>query len=411
MPPAGGDAAESRCRSCGSDDLLDVLDLGDQPPAGTFPVDGEADEPSAPLHAMVCRACWLLQLVGPVPSEPTARGLQATRSTTMAAHAEGFVDEVLERVGRDATVVEIASHGGHLQPRFASRGIGTLIVDPSDALAADVLRAGGRVLTAAIDSRVAQVAKLAGVGPPAVLVDNYLLAHLPDPNAEMMMISGLIGEAGSAVLEFDHALPILTGGQFDALRHGHYSYLSLTALMPLLERHGLHAVDAATHPVYGGSMRVWAAASSGRSTIRPGVAELLEREAAAGILGPAIYARFARGADAGRRELRAFLEDAHAAGRRVAGYGAPSRGNTLLNAAGITADLLPYTADASPGKQGRRMAGSGIPIVAPDRLLADKPDEVLVLTWDIVEEIVAQLPQVHAWGGRFVVPIPSVSFR
>ena len=408
MPVEGGVAADPSCRSCGSTDLLDVIDLGEHPPAGTFPLAGARDEPAAALRAMVCRRCWLLQLVGDVPPEPAALRLQPTMSTTMAAHADAFVDEVLGRVGHDAAVVEVASHGGHLQPRFAAHGMATLIVDPSEELAEDARRAGGRALAASVAGPTAHGTAAQG---SAVVVDHYLLAHLADPNSEMAMIRELIGDAGEAVLEFDHALPILAGGQYDALRHGHFSYLSLTALVALLERHGLRAVEGASHSVYGGAIRVWIAAAAPGMRMGHSVAALLEQEAVAGIQDAALYARFARQADASRKALRAFLEAARAAGRRVAGYGAPSRGNTLLNAAGITASLLPYTADASPGKQGRRMAGSGVPIVAPDRLLADKPDDVLVLTWDIVDEIVAQLPQVHAWGGRFVVPIPSIGFR
>ncbi len=224
----------------------------------------------------------------------------------------------------------------------------TLIVDPSDELVADAERAGGAALAAPIGAAV----PVSGRREGGVVVDNYLLAHLPDPNAEMEMIRAVIGEAGTAVIEFDHALPILAGGQFDALRHGHFSYGSVTAVVSLLERHGLYAVDATLQPVYGGAVRMWVAVATPPSRSGPSVRRLLDDEESAGIRTQDLYVAFARRAEATHRALRSFLEDARAAGRRVAGYGAPSRGNTLLNAAGVTPDLLAYTADASPGKPG-----------------------------------------------------------
>ena len=399
------------CRSCGTRDLLDVLDLGRQPPAGIFPTPDEAASLRVwPLTAAVCRRCWLLQLLDPAPDEPPATTIHATVSSTMAAHAELFVDEVLAAAdGIPRQILEVASHGGHLAPRFAARGVRTLLVDPSEPLVSSA-RAGGLDAEAASLTPGSAEAIRDAHGAFDVIVDSYLLAHQRQLDPQLAAISTLLADRGRAVLEFNHLLPLILGAQFDAIRHGHFSYLSLTALMSALERHGLRAVSATTQTAYGGGVRLWVAHDpAGESD--PGLAELLTQEAAAGLGDEAVYRRFGESVSKRRSELRQFLADAVAAGRLVVGYGAPSRGSTLLNACGITPELLPYTVDASPAKHGRLMPGSGVPIFEPARIGQDRPDDVLVLTWDLADEIVGQLAEIRSWGGRFVMPFPSLSFR
>lgn len=400
-----------RCRSCSSRELLEVVDLGRQPPAGTFPTPEEAARLQRwPLVVAVCETCWLVQLLDPAPDEPPALNIQGTISSTLSAHAERFVDEVLAgSAGASSRILEIASHGGHLAPRFAARGVRTLVVDPSAALV-DSARANGLDATAAPLGRESAVAIRKAHGPFDVIVDSYLLAHQRQLDPQLAAITALLAEGGRAVLEFNHLLPILRGIQFDAIRHGHFSYLSLATLLSALERHGLHGVSASVQPAYGGGVRLWVAREP-PATEDSTLAALLVEERRAGLEDVGVYQRFADAVNDLRGELRLFLVEGKAAGRRVVGYGAPSRGSTLLNACGITAELLEYTVDASPAKHGRVMPGSGVPIYDPARIGEDRPDDVLILTWDLADEVVDQLPEVRTWGGRFVTPFPTVSFR
>ena len=403
--------APGRCRSCGAGELVEVLDLGRQPPAGLFPMPDEAASLTTwPLIAAVCRRCWLLQLLDPAPDEPASAAIQATVSSTMAAHAERFVDEVLiATTGGAGRILEVASHGGHLAPRFADRGVRTLVVDPSEPLVR-AARASGLDAEATVLTRESAEAIRSAHGPFDVIADSYLLAHQRQLDPQLAAIAILLADRGRAVLEFNHMLPIIRGTQFDAIRHGHFSYLSLTALISALERNGLHAISATAQPAYGGGVRVWVAREPGRSRDR-GLEALLAEESAAGLDDDAVYRRFAASVSQRRSQLHQYVEAAVAAGRLVVGYGAPSRGNTLLNACGITPQLLPYTVDASPAKHGRLMAGSGVPIDAPDRIRSDRPDAILILTWDLAAEVMGQLAEVRSWGGRFVLPFPELSVR
>ena len=406
MPSAPG-----HCRSCRASDLVEVLDLGRQPPAGLFPMPGEAASLATwPLIAAVCRRCWLLQLLDPAPDEPAPTAIQATVSSTMAAHAGRFVDEVLAAThSAPSRILEVASHGGHLAPRFADRGVRTLVVDSSEPFVRSA-RASGFDAEAVVLTRESAEAIRNTRGPFDVIVDSYLLAHQRELDPQLAAIATLLADRGRAVLEFNHVLPIIRGTQFDAIRHGHFSYLSLTALISALERNDLHAISATAQPAYGGGVRVWVAREPERSR-DPGLEALLSEEAAAGLGDDAVYRRFAASVSQRRSELHQFLLMAAASGRLVVGYGAPSRGNTLLNASGITPDLLPYTVDASPAKQGRLMAGSGVPIDAPDRIRSDRPDQILILTWDLSAEVIQQLAEVRSWGGQFVIPFPELSVR
>ncbi len=320
------------------------------------------------------------------------------------------MDEVLATAEREPRrILEVASHGGHLAPRFADRGVRTLVVDPSQALV-NAARTMGFDAEAAVLTRKSAEAIRRAHGPFDVIVDSYLLAHQRELDPQLAAIATLLPDGGRAVLEFNHVLPILRGTQFDAIRHGHFSYLSLTALSSALERNGLWAISATSQPAYGGGVRVWAAREPGRSR-DPGLEALLSEEEAAGLGDVAVYRRFAASVSKRRTELSEFLRGATEKGQLVVGYGAPSRGNTLLNACAITPDLLRYTVDASPAKQGRLMAGSGVPILAPDRIRADRPDRILILTWDLSAEVMQQLVDIRSWGGRFVIPFPELSVR
>jgi hypothetical protein len=410
------------CRGCGRIGLAPVLDLGEQPEAGHFPAaDDPGPEPRWPLVVLRCPTCGLVQLDDAAPAEPSAPGPAPWAvSTTLRDHAAGFVDEALRRIGaiERPRIVEVASHGGHLRPLVAERGFDTLIVEANPIRAETAAAAGATVVNSHFDEAAA--ARLAVDGQANLILDNYLLAHVRRPDEVFAAIRALLAPDGWFGLEFDHLASLLASTQYDAFRHGHFSYLSLGTVADLAGRHGLEVVDASLQPVYGGAVRAWirhagrAASGTGagpdwvQDPGSSGDRAVLDEERTAGLEDPATWDGFAARVATARRDLLDFLVARRAAGTLTVGYGAPSRGNTLLNASGVTTDLLPFTADASPAKQGRRLPGTGIPIVSPEALLEARPDTVLILTWDIAPEIVRQLSAVSDHGGRFVVPIPSV---
>lgn len=383
-------SAIQRCRWCGAETLDEVLDLGRQPHASWFPTaaDLERPDPSWPLRVIVCRDCWLLQLDAAASAEPSARQAHpASVSPTMRRAAVRAVDDLIERFGLDPTsrIVEVASHGGYLQTFFAERGLAT------DILPSESLSAADR-----------------STGQADLLIDNYLLAHLPDPGAGLRAYAEVLAPAGHLVLEFDHALTTIGGRQYDAFRHGHFSYLSLHWLARALEAVGLRIVDAVELPAYGGALRVFARRATGLLDASPSVQAIVGREQQIGLEASAAYRAFGVDVLAHRRELRDHLEARRRANAVVAGYGAPSRATTLLNFAGVTPDLLPFTADASPDKWGHFIPGARIPIVSPDELVATRPAEILILVWDLQSEVIAQLAAAREWDAHFLVPIPRL---
>jgi SAM-dependent methyltransferase len=391
---------------------MQIADLGNQPLAGQYPLPGDPEpEPTWPLRAAVCANCWLVQLRGDVPVEPQEPGTApADQSTTMQAHLRGFAAELGRLSGSNTgPVIEVASHGGYLHDYLAEIGLESVVAEQSPKLVED-LRARGVPVTTERLLGATDPARTSGP-TSSLVVDNYLLAHVPDPNALVAGLRGALQPGGHLVLEFDHVAGIVGGGQFDALRHGHFTYWSLHALEPLLERHGLRVVDVVEQPVYGGALRVVARHLVDDAVPSPAVAQVLASERTAGLDRPEAFSAFAGRVALAVERLRGFLEDERGAGRLVAGYGAPSRGATLLNAAGVTQELLPFTVDRSPAKQGRLMPGSRVPIFGPERLRDAGVDVVLILTWDISAEVIAQLGDLRQRGTRFAVPIPSLEFR
>ncbi len=406
----GSGTPSIRCRSCGSNDLIPVLDLGAQPLAADFPeLDAVASLPTFPLAPSVCLRCWLLQLDDASPPEPIVVGASLENpSSTLQAHGSALIEEALALAGqgREPRVVELASHGGYLRPYLAARGVESVLVE-GDLAAARALRGlGCTVVDGPLDVAVAE--RLVGErGPADLVLDNYLLAHVREPVALLRGIAATLAPGGLAVVELDHLLAVVEGRQFDAIRHGHYSYLSLTSLEPMLAAAGLVASAASTRSVYGGALRVVVRRSDAPGlAVDESVGRIRLAEAAAGLAGVEAYRSFATVVDATRRAVHAVLLDARREGRRVVAYGAPSRGSTLLNACGVTPDLVPFTVDRATWKHGRAMPGSGIPILPPERLVEARPDVVLILTWDIVDEVMTQLAEIRTWGGRFLVPIP-----
>jgi hypothetical protein len=349
-----------------------------------------------------------VQLVDPGPEEYDLPGAPPpTSSATMAAHARDFVADILARewVG-PGRILEMASHGGYLQPFFAEAGVRTCVLE-GDAARADRLRQAGHEVIAVPLDEAPRSPEVRALGPVSLVVDHFLLAHLPDPDRALAAIAALLAPDGMAVLEFDHLQPTIEGGQFDAFRHGHRSYVSLTWLAGALDRHGLVAMEARSTPVYGGSARV-VVRRGGRTDQGPSATRMLAAERMAGLGEAATYERFATRVQAGREAVRRHLRDRASAGLSCAAYGAPARATTLLNYYSLGPELLAFTADASPAKQGRAIPGIRLPIRSPEELRAARPSEVLVLTWDIAAEVIAQLEAHGSWGARYLVPVPHL---
>lgn len=408
-----------KCRFCATrldDPALDnvFLDLGSAPPSNAF-LSAEhlaAPERWFPLKLHTCPQCLLVQ-VDEVQSHAELFAPDyvyfSSYSSSWLVHARSFVEQATRelQLGSDSLVVEIASNDGYLLQYVAERGIPCVGVEPT-AGTAEVARAKG----------IETLVEFFGAGfarnfvsrrrQADLVVANNVLAHVPDLNDFVAGLGLLLAPNGVASLEFPHLLELVRHRQFDTVYHEHFSYFSLHSVRAVFAAHGLRIHDVETLPTHGGSLRIWASHADGARTESAAVGALARVERDAGMLDPDWYRGFQRQANAVKNALLAFLLEQHAAGRRVVGYGAAAKGNTLLNYAGVRADLLPYVVDASPYKQGRFLPGSHIPVVAEQRLREDRPDVVLVLPWNLREEITAQLAYVRDWGGRFATAIPML---
>ncbi len=401
------------CRSCDGQLVL-VVDLGRHPAAGEYPRPHEATHVTlVPLRPAICTRCGLTQLDGDGPDEVDDPAAPVpTSSATIGGHARRFVGDLVATglAGPGRRTLELASHGGYLQPFFAEAGLPSTIVEPSPERSRRLAATGVPFieLTGLGTPTGPENGRVDAIPPADLVVDHYLLSHLPRPRAALGDLVRLLAPDGWLVLEFDHLLPTVEDVQFDAIRHGHRSYLSLTWLRRELERLGLGVTRAERQPVYGGALRVWAR----RVASAPpdaSVQEVLDAEAAAGIDTPAGLAPWAARIDLIRDATRSHLEARRSEGRPVVGYGAPARAVTFLNALKIGPDLLRVTADRAASKQGRLIPGVDVPIVAPERLRDHLPADVLVLAWDLAPEIRAALPWVEELGGRWLVAMPRLA--
>jgi 2-polyprenyl-3-methyl-5-hydroxy-6-metoxy-1,4-benzoquinol methylase len=371
-------------------------------------------EPFYPLHVRVCSECFLVQIEDLVtPEELFGDGEYAyfsSYSETWLAHARDYVETVTGRFGLDrrSLVVEVASNDGYLLENFAKRGIPVLGIEPA-ANTAEVARRKGvetRVDFFGLETAQRVVEER---GPADLLLGNNVLAHVPDINDFSSGLAALLAPGGVLTLEFPHLARLVAENQFDTIYHEHFSYLSFTTVERILAAHGLTIFDVEELPTHGGSLRIY-----GRHQGREGppvsqrVAGLRGREEAAGMNALPYYTGFGERVQEVKRRLLQFLIQARDEGRRVVGYGAPGKGNTLLNYCGIRTDFLDYTVDRSPHKQGGYLPGSRIPILAPEEIERTRPDYVLILPWNLKEEIMDQMSVIRSWNGRFVVPIPEV---
>lgn len=403
-----------QCRHCAAPVTLPMADLGTAPPSNAYLREPALHAPERwyPLRVLVCENCWLVQTEDFAAADALFDAEYAyfsSFSSSWLAHAQAYVQEMAERLalGAHSQVVEVAANDGYLLQYVAARGIPCLGVEPTASTAAAARARGIEVVERFFG--VALARELVAQGRAADLTAaNNVLAHVPDINDFVAGFAVLLKPQGVATFEFPHLLQLVQQCQFDTLYHEHFSYLSLTAVQRIFAANGLTVTDVQELPSHGGSLRVFAQRSDAGAQPHEQVASLLAREAAVGVSSAAFYGSLQEGALRIKRELLGFLLDCHARGLKVGAYGAAAKGNTLLNFAGVRADLLPYVVDRNPAKQGQFLPGSRIPIVDEAHLRAHRPDRVLILPWNLRDEVTAQLDYVRAWGGQFAVAVPRM---
>lgn len=404
------------CRLCESTELFSVVDLGATPPCQKFLGAGELDlpEPTYPLHLRLCRNCMLLQIPALISPEDnfTEYAYFSSFSDSWVDHAHRYVTGVVERLGftpdrTDDFIIEVASNDGYLLQHAVAAGIRCLGIEPSVNVGQSARDKGVPTLTAFLDEPTAAAVR-AEHGPARLVVANNVYAHIPDLCGFTRALRGIVADDGWVSVEVHHALNLIELGQFDTIYHEHFQYYTVLAAQRALAVGGLEAVDVELLDTHGGSIRVWARPRDCEPVVAPSVAQALELERRAGLHDLAGYQRFGEAAERIRLELLQFLLTCKAEGKRVVGYGAPGKGNTLLNYCGIRTDLMEYTVDRNPYKQGMFTPGTRIPVHSPDRIDEDKPDVVVVLPWNLESEITEQLRYIGQWGGKLVYPLPRL---
>jgi hypothetical protein len=402
-----------RCRLCDSNRLLSILDLGATPPCESLLTSDELDspEPTFPLHLRLCEDCLLLQLPALITPEDTFTEYAyfSSYSDRWVQHAKCFVDDAVERLrlGTESFVVEVASNDGYLLQHVVAAGIPCLGIEPSVNVGAAARRRGVPTETAFLDEQLAEVVR-AEHGPADLVVANNVYAHIPDLLGFTRALRGLLAVNGVLSVEVHHALNLVSLGQFDTIYHEHFQYYTVLSAMRALATAGLTVVDVELASTHGGSIRVWARPEEYAGPPSRRVADVLAIEEAAGLHRVDGYLQLRPRTEAVRHELLRFLLDCRAEGKRVVGYGAPGKGNTLLNYCGIRSDLLEYTVDRNPYKHGRFTPGTRIPIHDPAQMEKDRPDVVLALPWNLEAELTEQLAYIADWGGQLVFPLPTL---
>jgi 2-polyprenyl-3-methyl-5-hydroxy-6-metoxy-1,4-benzoquinol methylase len=406
-------SSQHACRLCGADLTHTFVDLGMSPLCESYLPAERLDDPETfyPLHVRLCGDCLLVQLPAYVPGEDIFSDYAyfSSYSDSWVAHAKRYADEMTERLGltAESLVTEVASNDGYLLQHFHATGIPVLGIEPAANVAKEAQAKGVRTVVHFLGPETGEVIA-ARYGQADLVAANNVFAHVPDLRGFAVGLRALVKDTGVVTLEFPHLLRLIQRRQYDTIYHEHYSYLSLLTAGRALAAAGLRVVDVDELGTHGGSLRVHArpTESSGEPTEQ--VRAVLAAEEAAGLHTVAGHEGFAGAVLKIKSDLLAFLLAAKAGGKTVAGYGAPGKGNTLLNHCGIRSDLLTYTVDRSPHKQGMFLPGTHIPIYAPEQIAETKPDYVLVLPWNLREEISEQLSYVRFWGGRLVFPIPAL---
>lgn len=391
-----------------------MVDLGSSPLANSFLSAADLERPESwyPLCVYVCERCWLAQL--PAVATPEAifgdYAYFSSYSTSWVEHARRYCDAMVERFALDAAsrVVEVASNDGYLLRHFVARGVPVLGIEPAANVAAAAVAAG--VPTEVRFFGRATAAELVGRGCAAdLLLGNNVLAHVPDLNDFVAGMKRLLAPGGVITMEFPHLHRLMAEVQYDTIYHEHFSYFSFVAVERVFAHHGLTLFDVEELPTHGGSLRIYARHTENQDLpVSANVDRLRQREIDDGFLTLERYCGFDDRVRGTKRALLSFLIDAKERGKRIVGYGAPGKGNTLLNYCGIRTDFLDFTVDANPYKQGKFTPGTRIPILAPETIREARPDYVLILPWNLKDEIAQTASYVSEWGGKFVTPIPTV---
>jgi SAM-dependent methyltransferase len=402
------------CRACGAPLQRSVADLGLSPLANAYVPATQANrgEMFHPLHAYVCESCFLVQLeaFGTPEAIFSDYAYFSGFSAGWLAHAEAYVAAMQARfgLGPESKVVEVASNDGYLLRAVVARGIPALGVEPAANVAAVARAAGIPTEVAFFGAETA--ARLRDAGHAAdLMAANNVLAHVPDIHDFVEGFRVLLKPEGVATFEFPHLLRMIEERQFDTIYHEHFSYLSLGVVAQILERHGLRVFDVEAWPTHGGSLRVFTCHAAAAHPVSPAVARVLAEERAGGLFDRDGYAAFAQDVVTIKCTTLGFLAELRLTGRTVCAYGAAAKGNTFLNYCGIGPELVRAVADRSPHKQGTLLPGSRIPVVSPEALLALRPDYVLILPWNLKDEIADEMAAIRAWGGHFVTAIPRLT--
>lgn len=402
------------CRFCGKELRHTFVDLGMSPLCESYLSVDQLNhmEPFYPLHVWVCDACFLVQLEEYVSVENifTEYAYYSSFSTSWLDHARRYTQAMIERfkLGKDQFVVEVASNDGYLLQYFVEAGVPSLGIEPAANCAVAAEEKGVPTLVEFFGTDLAR--KLAAEGKQADLIaGNNVLAQVPDVNDFVEGLKILLKPAGVVTIEFPHLMRLMEENQFDTIYHEHFSYFSWIAAEKIFAAHGLVLFDVEELPTHGGSLRIYARHEGDLTKpISEKALDLRKRELAAGFDRIETYTDFSDQVIETKRKVLEFLIDARRAGKTIAGYGAPGKGNTLLNYCGIRTDFLEYTVDRNPYKQGKFLPGTHIPIFQPDKIAETKPDYLFILPWNLKDEIIKQNAFIREWGGKFVVPIPEV---
>lgn len=402
------------CRFCHAPLSRTFADLGASPISNAFLKPQQLNDMEAffPLHAYVCDACLLVQLEAiesPQNIFNSEYAYFSSYSDSWLEHARQYTDVMVERLRLDerSFVVEVASNDGYLLQHFHHRNIPVLGIEPSSNVASVAQRKGIATWVKFLTAETARELVLEK-GKADLVVGNNVLAHVPDLNDFVKGLAAILADQGVITLEFPHLLCLMRENQFDTIYHEHFSYFSFLAVTRILAAHNLRIFDVDRLSTHGGSLRIHAThRGNDRWPDQPSVELLLSEERRAGLDQLENYSAFSEQIKQAKYALLELLIGIKRNGKTIAGYGAPAKGNTLLNYCGIRTDFIDFTVDRSPHKQGLFLPGSHIPIYAPDKIFAAKPDYVLILPWNLKDEIVQQMSAIAAWGGKFIVPIPE----
>jgi SAM-dependent methyltransferase len=405
---------KGKCRFCQADLNYTFVDLGMSPLCESY-VSAEhfnEMEPFYPLHVYVCDRCFLVQLDQYVSVEDifTEYAYFSSYADSWVRHAKDYTHKIIDRLklSSESFVAELASNDGYLLQHFVSAGIPVLGIEPAKNVAKVAVSKGVPTITEFFGVKLAS--QLAADGKLCDLViGNNVLAQVPDLNDFVAGMKILLKPGGVITMEFPHLMRLMQENQFDTIYHEHFSYFSWIATEKIFSRHGMRLFDVDEIPTHGGSLRIYACHSDDKSNmLSEKAAQLKSRELEYGLDKLATYDSFAEGVRETKRKLLDFLIRAKREGKTIVGYGAPGKGNTLLNYCGIRTDFLDYTVDRNPYKQGKYLPGTRIPIFHPNKIAETKPDYVLILPWNFREEIVAQTSHIASWGGQHLVPIPGL---